>query len=101
MTFNKLYPLLAALAVLGPSAVHAQACGPRDQVVERLANTFGETVQSVGLGSNNGIVEVYASTETGTWTITVTMPSGSTCLIASGNAFEPMTGATQAKGEDV
>ncbi len=101
MTFHKLYPLLAALAVLGPTAAHAQACGPRDQVVERLANRYGETVQSVGLGSNNGIVEVYASAETGTWTITVTMPSGSTCLIASGNAFEPITNATQAKGEDV
>ena len=34
------------------------------------------------------LVETFASAETGTWTITVTMPTGVTCLVASGQAFE-------------
>ena len=46
------------------------------------------TRQSIGLGDNNQVVEVFASTETGTWTITVTNPNGLTCLVASGQAFE-------------
>ncbi|MEM8730352.1 MAG: hypothetical protein AAGF79_10590 [Pseudomonadota bacterium] len=63
-------------------------CAPRSQVLERLASGFGETRQSIGLGSNNAVVEVFASDQTGSWTITVTMPDGTTCLVAAGNAFE-------------
>ncbi len=63
-------------------------CGTRDHVVTRLADKYGETRRSMGLGANNQIVEIFASDETGTWTITVTMPTGMTCLVASGQAFE-------------
>lgn len=67
-----------------------QACAPREVVVERLASGYGETRQSMGLGSNNAMVEVFASEESGTWTITVTTPQGITCMIASGQAFETL-----------
>ena len=60
----------------------------RQHVLDRLASAYGETRQSIGLGENNQIVEVFASAETGTWTITVTNPNGLTCLVASGQAFE-------------
>lgn len=63
-------------------------CGDRDTVIERLAEGYGETRQSVGLAPNNSVVEVYASLETGTWTITVTNAAGITCLVASGQAYE-------------
>jgi cation diffusion facilitator CzcD-associated flavoprotein CzcO len=63
-------------------------CAPREQVVDRLAEGYGETRQSVGLAANNAVLEVYASSETGTWTVTVTMPNGMTCLVASGQAYE-------------
>lgn len=98
--------LLAAVFITAPLASPAQAqvqpCAERDKVVQRLNNTYGETVRSMGLGANNGMMEVYASEETGTWTITVTMPDGQTCLIASGQAFEGITGAPMvAPGDDV
>jgi hypothetical protein len=57
-------------------------------VLERLAEGYGETRQSIGRGAQGAVVEVFASDETGTWTITVTMPTGMTCLIASGHSFE-------------
>jgi hypothetical protein len=76
-------------------------CAERASVVERLANGFGETRQSIGLGANNAVVEVFASDETGTWTITVTSPLGVTCLVASGQAFEETLEALPAKGDDV
>ena len=74
-------------------------CADRDRVVERLASAYGESRQSIGLAPNNAVVEVFASLETGTWTITVTNTSGVTCLVASGQAFEPTEGdLTPAKG---
>ena len=63
-------------------------CAQRDQVLERLTTKFGETRQSIGLGSKNRVLEVYASDETGTWTVTVTMPTGKTCIVAAGRSFE-------------
>ncbi len=81
------------LMALGAHQVSAQQqggrnCAPRPQVLERLNGGFGETRQSIGLGSNNSVIEVFASASTGSWTITVTMPDGTTCLVAAGDAFE-------------
>lgn len=80
----------AALATTGAKAQGARNCADRERVVARLADGYGETRQSIGLGANNAVVEVFASAETGTWTITVTAPGGMTCLVASGQAFEAL-----------
>ncbi len=90
--------LTLALAAMAPAAQAQTApdCAPRDKVVERLAGTYGETRQSMGLGANNAVIEVFASDDSGSWTITVTLPSGLTCLVASGQAFETMTDAPPA-----
>ena len=82
------------------SAQSARNCGPRDAVVQQLAESYGETRQSVGIGSNNAMVEVFASTDTGSWTIIVTMPAGVSCLVASGQSFEEVAEALPAKGKD-
>ena len=63
-------------------------CAVRDQVVARLEENYGESRQSIGMAAQNQVVEVYASIKTGTWTITVTLPNGMTCLVASGQSFE-------------
>jgi len=63
-------------------------CADRARVVERLESTYGESRQSMGLAPNNSVIEVFASSETGTWTITVTNPAGVTCLVASGQSYE-------------
>ncbi len=90
------------IALTAGSAVSqdAQNCAPREAVVNRLATGYGETRQSMGLGANNHVVEVFASTETGTWTITVTLPNGLTCLVASGQAFEELAEALPADESD-
>jgi hypothetical protein len=97
---------LAAAAVLNAAtaqradAQQARNCGPREVVVTRLVEGYGETRQSMGLGANNAVIEVFASHESGTWTITVTSPNGVTCLVASGQAFEELAEALPAKGND-
>ncbi len=89
--------------ILAAGDAHSQAagnCASRAHVVERLATAYGETRQSIGLGANNQVVEVFASLETGTWTITVTNPAGVTCLVASGQAYEALTEAAVIPGDD-
>lgn len=89
------------LMVLAADHVAAQQnnCAPRDVVLQRLAEGYGETRQAIGLGANNAVVEVFAS-DAGSWTITVTLPNGVTCLVASGQAYETLAEALPARGED-
>ena len=80
---------LLLIAVL--SALPAEAgpnCGPHDRVIAELALGYGEAPVMIGLGSNNAVIEVTASTATGTWTIIASTPDGQTCLVASGQSFE-------------
>ncbi len=91
---------VALLALGQASMAQGSNCAPRERVVQRLADSYGETRQAIGLGANNAVIEVFASDETGTWTITVTMASGMTCLVASGQAYERLAEALPAKGED-
>lgn len=90
------------LLALAATEVAAQSgnCAPREVVIERLADTFGESRQSVGLGGQGHMVETFASRETGTWTITVTAPSGITCLVASGQSFETVSDALPNTDDD-
>ncbi len=91
------------LMVLAAGQVFAEGnrnCAPRDLVLERLAEKYGETRQSIGLGANNAVVEVFAATNTGSWTITVTTPNGLTCLVASGKSYETLAEALPSQGND-
>lgn len=63
-------------------------CADRARVLAQLTEKYGEARQGMGLAANNTVVEVFASQDTGTWTITVTSPNGMTCLVASGQAYE-------------
>ncbi|MBL4812147.1 MAG: hypothetical protein JKX69_07290 [Rhodobacteraceae bacterium] len=92
--FTKSIFLSAALALpmsAAQAAAQSLSCDAHATVVTRLAAGYGESRQSIALGANNTVVEIFASLDTGTWTITVTQPGGPTCLVAAGQAFEHVT----------
>jgi hypothetical protein len=77
--------------IMAPNLAAAQTrnmCAERGAVMAKLAQHYGETRRSMGLAANNGIIELHASNDTGSWTITVTHPNGMTCLVAAGSSFE-------------
>ena len=78
-----------------------QNCAPRPAVLEKLTDQFGETRQSIGLAAQGSVMEVFASAETGSWTIIVTLPNGMACLIAAGQSFEALAEVLPARGKDV
>lgn len=93
---------LSFLALTAPqlAAQNARNCADRDQVIERLADKYGESRQALGLGAQGAMVEIFASDDSGSWTITMTMPNGATCLMATGQAFEKLAEVLPAKGDD-
>jgi len=100
MTFGALGFGIIARAGSTAFAQTNRCCAPREVVVERLAQKYGEARQSVGLVSNNSMVETFSSSETGTWTITVTLANGTTCLVASGQNYEALAEGLPTKSND-
>ena len=93
--------LTAALLLAVPTVAFSQPrqCGPRDNVLAVLSERYGETRQSIGLGASGQVMEVFASLDTGTWTILITSPAGLSCLVAHGGSFEPRTEEQEPTGQ--
>jgi hypothetical protein len=89
----------AILLTLQGARADTALCTDRSVIVARLAELYGESPQAIGLADGGRLVEVFASPETGTWTITVTAPSGITCLIAAGEHFERVEGGPMVRGD--
>ena len=83
--------VLATVAGITLPAAPAEAqmvCGKRTEMVRQLSEKYGETRRSMGLAEGRGVVELYASEETGSWTILVTSPQGTACMMAAGESFQ-------------
>lgn len=101
--YNLLMAALAAVLVLLMLSSFAMAqtvlvCWPREMVVSRFADRDGKALQSRGISENGELIEIFASPDTGTWTIAVTFPDGQTCPILSGQSFETIEGSLTPEG---
>ncbi|MCU0903539.1 MAG: hypothetical protein MUE83_06645 [Tabrizicola sp.] len=90
---------LAAMIAAADLAHGAPQCDSREAVTALLADRYGETRRSVGIAGQSAVMELYASDETGTWSITMTLPDGMMCLMASGSNYEAVTEELPAKGD--
>ena len=81
---------IGVMACAGAALAQSPVCADRDSVVARLASEYGETRQAIGLASADQVVEIFASDETGSWTITVTRTDGMTCLVAAGQNYQEL-----------
>ncbi len=57
-------------------------CGGRADVIKSLLERYDEKPVSMGIANNGGVLEVLVGGNT--WTIIITMPNGTACLIAAG-----------------
>lgn len=78
---------MAASLVAGPALAADTLCGTRDSVLKQLAAEYQEAPVGIGLASNGAVVELLTASS-GTWTLIVTMPKGSTCLMGTGEAWQ-------------
>ncbi len=90
---------LSGLLLL-PTLGHAapSQCSNHDTMAAELARQFSEQTHAMGLAQDATVMELYAS-DKGTWTLTVTLPNGMTCLVAAGDNFESITPTQVAKGD--
>ncbi len=87
---------IAAVMILGPmgtraqTQVQAQLCDQRAKVLGHLAQKYQEAPIAVGVTSSGGIVEVLTTGDGQTWTIIVSDPNGTSCLIAAGEGWRTL-----------
>lgn len=83
----------ATLALTTPAVAQMQPqpqmppCGPRVSILEQLEREFAETPVSRGLASNGTVIELLVS-ESGTWTMLISLPNGKSCFGAAGEMWE-------------
>lgn len=96
--------LALSLSVVGmiftmdAAAASPANCSTHDALVEQLNERYGESRQSTGVTANGHIIEIFAHPETGTWTILLALPNGTSCLVSSGNAYKYLN---EPAGKDV
>ena len=69
-------------------------CHDYQTIVETLDKRYGETPASLGLQTNGNMLQVFASSESGSWTILSVAPSGIGCIVAAGRHWQ--SGPTKA-----
>lgn len=75
-----------ALALLATPATAAQ-CGKHVDIIAGLDSAYGETVQFQGYTKAPALVQFFANTKTGTWSILVARPDGAACIIGVGQGW--------------
>lgn len=90
---------LAGMIAAADLAHGAPQCDTRETVTALLADRYGETRRALGIAGNTAVMEVFASDASGTWSITLTLPDGRMCLMASGSNYEAVAEKLPAKGD--
>lgn len=80
------------------NAAGNMACSDREDVLAQLGNKYKEAPSAVGLANNGGLIEVLTSDDGATWTIIVSMPNGTSCLLAAGENWQPVERVPQGPG---
>lgn len=94
--------LVLGMAAAAPPAAQAQiACGARDSVVRNLGEKYGEVRRGGGLTGSTAIYEIWASEDTGSWTILKTTPNGMACVMAVGEGWQEDAGTVTPAGNPV
>jgi len=99
LTFLLLVLFAATVFFATPAeAQQSPICGKRTELIGKLKNQYSERPVANGLATNGGILEVLASPAGNSWTIVVTMPNGTSCLIAAGENWESAARFAAGKG---
>ena len=60
----------------------------RAEVERQLGANYAEAPVAMGLASNGSVFEVFSKADGTSWTMVLTLPNGTSCLVAEGEAWE-------------
>ena len=85
---------VSAAFALWASAAGAQepgeGCGPRAELLAKLADRYGETPAAGGLNSRGFLVTLVRREDGASWSIVATTPQGWSCLLDAGEGWQEL-----------
>lgn len=79
--------VLAALLISAPAwGQQRQLCAPRQALLEKFAQEFGEVPFSGGIDGAGNLMEILTSPK-GTWTLLLVRPDKIACILGSGESW--------------
>lgn len=81
------------LATCVPANAQTAQCVNYEAMVVGLADSYGERRIISGLNGDGTVVQMFANTETGTWTAVILHPDGMACMVAAGEQFDSTVAA--------
>lgn len=85
--------ILFTLSIAAASA--QRVCGSRHDLIRQLQDQFGERPAGHGVLADGRLVELVVSSDGG-WSLLVTRPDGTTCLVAAGVDWQRIESKTSA-----
>lgn len=83
--------MLPASLLPAQASIPAQSvCAERDVLLSSLQREYSENPTAIGLASNGSVIELLTTPDGQTWTILMTRPDGTSCVIAAGEAWEAL-----------
>ncbi len=84
---------LAAFSFASSVAASPAVCDRRDALVAYLAANHGERRVSAGINGDGLLLEVFVADggsrgDGGSWSILLTRPNGTSCIVAAGQGWE-------------
>ena len=81
----------AAMLAISSQPVSAQhVCATRTDIVKSLQQEYQEAPSAMGMSDNGAVIEVLSARDGKTWTILMTTPDGTSCVVATGEMWEPL-----------
>ncbi|MHA1563688.1 MAG: hypothetical protein ACTSX7_00125 [Alphaproteobacteria bacterium] len=89
--------VFALLLVISSQAMaQTRVCTDRSTLLERFEARFHEAPVARALMHSGGVLEVLSTADGATWSVMVTLPNGTSCIVAAGRYWQvihpPMPG---------
>lgn len=82
---------VAAVVLAGLVAEPAQyVCAERESLLSSLAREYREAPSAIGVANNGSLIELLTANDGKTWTLLMTRPDGTSCVLAAGEGWEDL-----------
>ena len=84
--------VVGAALIASPASAQSppQSCAKRADIIKHLSGQFQEAPVAIGLSDNGSLLEILATTDGKTWTLLFSMPTGMSCLMATGQDWQAL-----------
>ena len=84
--------LVAMILAMAYAPAHGQVdqsnCSDRADALSHLREAYKEQPVAIGLARSGGVVEVLVSEDGSSWSIIITLPTGTACMVVFGEDWE-------------